>query len=128
MDSEGERLFRAARAVTGELDLGNGFVAAEVGAAIMTVDGHIYTGVSIELSCGLGFCAEVAAIAQMLAHRETQIRAIVAVSASSILAPCGRCRETIAQVDSRNLDSRVVLSTVKDVALRDLLPLYWLAD
>jgi cytidine deaminase len=43
----------------------------------------------------------------MLLTRETVIQRIVAVSATGILAPCGRCREMMAQVDKRNLDSFV---------------------
>jgi cytidine deaminase len=42
------------------------------------VQGNIYTGICIDLGCGLGFCAEVAAIAQMLTHRETRIDEVVA--------------------------------------------------
>ncbi|WP_010582315.1 cytidine deaminase family protein [Schlesneria paludicola] len=121
-------LIQKASAIAGDLDLKNGFVAAEVGAAIQTVDGSLFIGVSIDISCGLGFCAEVAAIAQMLAHRETQIEAIVAVTQSSIIPPCGRCRETIAQVDVRNLDCRVILGEDRDVPLRELLPLFWLTE
>lgn len=63
------KLIEAARNVYGEYALGNGFSAASVGAALRTADGNIYTGVCIDLACGLGFCAEVSAIAEMLKHR-----------------------------------------------------------
>ena len=49
--------------------------------------GNIYTGICIDLSSGLGFCAEVAAIAEMLKQRETQIAQVVAVSGNRILPP-----------------------------------------
>jgi len=73
---------------SGGRELGRG----GVGAAIRTVDGNIYTGVCIDLSSGLGFCAEMSAIAQMVTKRETQIDTVVAVTADRILPPCGRCR------------------------------------
>jgi len=40
----------------------------------------IYTGVSINLCCGIGFCAEHSAVADMLSHSdETEIKTIVAL-------------------------------------------------
>ena len=62
----------------------------------------------------------------MLKNRESEIDALVAIGAEGILAPCGRCRELLAQVDVRNLDSVVVLGEGRTAALRDLLPERWL--
>jgi len=122
------RLIEAARAVVGDLRLRGEFSAGGVGAAIRTVQGNVYTGVCIDLGCGLGFCAEVAAIAQMLTCRETHIDTIVAVTSDEILPPCGRCRETMAQIDVRNLGCRVVIAEDREVLLRDLLPNHWLTE
>ena len=127
MDNATSELIDAARAVVGDLALRKGFSAGGVGAAIRTVRGSIYTGICIDLGCGLGFCAEVAAIAQMLTQRETHIDAVVAVTTDGILPPCGRCRETIAQLDVRNLDCRVILGESREVLLRELLPDHWLS-
>jgi len=127
MDAETLTLIEAARAVVGTVKLANGWDAGGVGAAIRTAKGNIYTGICIDLGSGLGFCAEVAAIAQMLTHRETQIDTVVAVTSDRILPPCGRCRETMAQIDARNLDCRVIVDEDRQVALRDLLP-YHLDD
>lgn len=121
-----EELIEAARAVCGGFPLQDEFSAGGVGAAIRTADGHIYTGICIDLGSGLGFCAEVAAIAEMLKLRETQIDTVVAVSGQRILPPCGRCRETMAQIDARNMDSRVIVGEDQEVLLRDLLPQHWL--
>lgn len=49
-----------------------------------------------KLGWGPGWCAEVAAIAQMLTRRQTQIDTVVALTKGRILPPCGRCRETMA--------------------------------
>ncbi len=122
-------LIAAAQAVCGRFGLREDFSAGSVGAAILTVGGNIYTGICIDLACGLGFCAEVAAMAEMLKARETHIMAVVAVSADGeLLPPCGRCRETIAQLDPRNLDCLVILANDRAVPLRALLPEHWLAE
>ena len=120
------QLIEAARAVCGEFPLYHELSAGGVGAAILTASGHIYTGICIDLSCGLGFCAEVAAIAEMLKGRETRIQAVVAVSGELILPPCGRCRETMAQIDPRNMDCQVIVAEDLEVPLRELLPRHWL--
>lgn len=121
-------LIEAARAVVGNLQLREEFSAGGVGAAIRTAQSNIYTGICIDLGSGLGFCAEVTAIAQMLTHRETQIDMVVAVTSDQILSPCGRCRETMAQIDERNLDCKVVISDDRELLLRDLLPNHWLTQ
>jgi cytidine deaminase len=120
------QLIEEARSVVGRFDLKNDFSAGAVGAAIRTIDGNIYKGICIDIACGLGFCAEIAAISQMLTHRETRIESVVAVKENGIIYPCGRCRDTMAQIDVRNLDCQVIVSEDLDVALRDLLPNFWL--
>ncbi len=121
-------LIDAARGVEGTFELGEpDLTVAAVGAALRTASGTIYTGVCLDLACGIGFCAEHAAIAEMLKHREVEIGAIVAVSDSEIVPPCGRCRELIAQLTPRNADTLVILPGERVVALRDLLPEHWLA-
>ncbi len=129
MDESKLKLIEAAKAVWGAFRLREDFSAGSVGAAILTAKGNIYTGICIDLACGLGFCAEVAALAEMLKARETQILAVVAVSDESVLgAPCGRCRETIAQIDSRNLDCMVIIGDDQEIPLRKLLPEHWLSE
>lgn len=129
MKSQDAKLIEAAQAVWGGFKLreDGDFSAGTVGAAIQTVDGNIYTGICIDLACGLGFCAEASAIAEMLKQRETHIATVVAVGEDGILgAPCGRCREMIAQVDRRNLHCRVLLPDGRETTLAALLPDHWL--
>jgi cytidine deaminase len=122
-----EKLIDAARAVQGALALSEPeFTAASVGAALRTGSGAIHTGVCIDLACGIGFCAEHAAIAEMLKHREVEIAMIVAVDGAGIVSPCGRCRELVAQLTTRNRDTQVVLPGDRVVPLRELLPEHWL--
>jgi len=101
------------------------FSAATVAAAIQTPAGNIYTGICFDVSCGIGFCAELAAAAEMLKGGETQIEMVVAVSDEGVLAPCGRCREMMMQLDVRNTEATVVLEG-ESVKLRDLVPHHWM--
>jgi cytidine deaminase len=119
-------LIVAARRVQGMFSLGADFWAGGVGAAVRSRSGRVYTGLCVDLACGLGFCAEQAAVADMLKHRESEIAAVVAVGSGGIMAPCGRCRELIAQINPANLDCQVVLAETRVVALRTLLPEHWL--
>ena len=97
--------------------------AASVGAVITSASGRIYTGVCLDFGCGIGFCAEHAAVAEMLKGRESKIALVVAVNESGeVLPPCGRCREMIWQLDPANRDALVVLSAEDALPLRELLP------
>jgi cytidine deaminase len=120
------QLIEKARSICADFTLEDEFTAGGVGAAIQTTNGNVYTGICIDLGSGLGFCAEVAAIAEMLKHRETHINTVVAVSGRRILPPCGRCRETMVQINRKNLDCRVIIGESEDVLLRELLPKHWL--
>ncbi|MBX7152139.1 cytidine deaminase [bacterium] len=116
-------LITVAKKFTGVFELSEkNFQAGSVAAAIITKKGNIYTGISIDLACGIGFCAEHAAIADMLKHRETEIDMIVAVSTVSILVPCGRCREMMLQVDRKNLYAKILMNEFDVVTLDRLLP------
>jgi cytidine deaminase len=76
--------------------------------------------------CGIGFCAEHAAVAEMLKARETEIEAIVAVSERGVLPPCGRCRELLLQISNRNADALVAVNDNEARSLKDLMPNHWL--
>jgi cytidine deaminase len=121
-----ETLVEEARNVLGEYTLSHpDFSAASVGAALLTTKGTLYTGVNIDVACGIGFCAEHSAIAEMLKNRETQIKMIVAVNEEGIIPPCGRCRELMFQINNENIHTKVYLSKEKYVTLDELLPIRW---
>jgi cytidine deaminase len=121
-------LLAAARRVLGEFVLGEDRSAGSVAAALRTEAGHVYTGISLQLDCGIGFCAEHSAVAEMLKQRETRIAEIVAVAEEGIRPPCGRCRELMLQVSPANADTRVAVADGQSVPLRELLPHHWLVD
>ncbi|WP_054522665.1 cytidine deaminase family protein [Thermanaerothrix daxensis] len=104
--------------------LGFGHSAGSVACALLSAGGHLYYGVCIDVSSGIGFCAEHAAIAAMVTAGETAIAKIVAVGEGGrVLPPCGRCREFMAQVDESNLaHTEVILGEHWVVCLADLLP------
>jgi cytidine deaminase len=122
-----DALIAEARRLVGEFALIKpSLTAGAVAAALLTDAGNLYTGINLDLACGIGFCAEHSAIADMLKNRETWIRRIVAVDAQRIVAPCGRCRELMVQVDRRNMECVVLLPADMKVTLRELLPNAWL--
>ena len=117
-------LIDEARSVLGVRPLSGG-EAGSVAAALETADGHVYRGVCIDVGSSMGFCAEHAAIAAMVTSGETRIRRCVAVHTEcGAVAPCGRCREFMAQLCEENLDADIGLheGTAK---LRELLPHCW---
>jgi cytidine deaminase len=119
-------LIQAARAVAGRFGLSEPrLTAGQVGAALRTRSGNIYTGICVDLACGIGTCAEHSAITEMLKHRETEVESIVAISDSRILPPCGRCRELLVQIDLKNKTTVVIIAHDKCLRLDQLLPLYW---
>lgn len=119
-------LIRKAKEVLWERALTEECTAGDVSSAILTADGNVYVGVSISAGCGIGFCAEHSAVAQMVTMRESQIAKVVAIAANGkFLPPCGRCRELMYQVDHRNLAAQVLLSEEKSVHLEELLPMRW---
>jgi cytidine deaminase len=118
-----------ARAVAIERKLREYTMAGEVGCALRTAAGNIYVGVSIDCPCGIGFCAEHSAIAAMVTAGESAIRAIAAVAADGkLLAPCGRCREFMQQVDATNLQAEVIIGPERVLTLADLLPEPWIPE
>lgn len=99
--------------------------AGAVSAALLTDQGNVYTGVCIEAPCGMGFCAEHAAAASMICQGETRVVKMVAVhETNGIIAPCGRCREFLYQINHDNLNCTVVLAE-REVLLKELLPELW---
>jgi len=71
----------------------------------------------------LGFCAEHAAIAEMLKHHESEIAYVVAVNhEGEIFSPCGRCREMMWQLNEKNRSAMVILSSDEAHTLGELLP------
>ncbi|MCY4778903.1 hypothetical protein ORI89_04525 [Sphingobacterium sp. UT-1RO-CII-1] len=107
----------------------NKFISfGSVAAAILTSKGNVYVGVSIDTACSMGFCAEHAAIAEMLKNQEVKIEKLIAVTESGdIVPPCGRCREFITQLSQDNHNALVMVDSHTTLTILDLLPYDWKA-
>lgn len=65
----------------------------KVGAALLTVDGRVFTGCNVEnASFGLCLCAERTAMVKAVSEGIQQFQAI-AVAATPLASPCGACRQ-----------------------------------
>jgi cytidine deaminase len=105
----------------------------EVGAALRTRDGRVYTGVNLDAYLGrMAVCAEAVALGRAVTETgETGIETIVAVRhpeplepdrSIRVVSPCGSCRELIWDYD-RN--ARVIVPTANGPAISaigELLP------
>ena len=102
------------------------FTVGDVGCALLTDKGNIFTGVAIDAPSGMGFCAEVNAIAAMVTAGETTIKKIVATWKNEndvyIVSPCGKCRQFMSFINEENMDTDVILGKEETVKLKDLLP------
>lgn len=86
----------------------------EVGAAVRTASGAIFSAIHFETSTGFAnVCGEVAAICVMVAAGRRDLETVAAVWRSPtgehfLLPPCGRCREVISDF---NPQARIILSS-----------------
>ena len=119
-------LYQAAKSAVNPRKLTDYAEAGGVGAAILTADGNLYTGVCIDTACSMGFCAEHAAAAAMITAGESWIISVVAVGTNGqIVPPCGRCREFLTSLHPDNRYAEVLLPGWKNCRLGDLLPWDW---
>src|SRR5690349_19935140 len=96
-----DELIKKAEAVLNYKEV-NGRLFGDVGAALVTDKGNVYTGVCIDTP-SWGLCAERSAIAAMVTAKEFTIVKIVGVwkneNGTQVLPPCGLCREFMRQVN-----------------------------
>jgi cytidine deaminase len=101
--------------------------AGGVAALIVAESGKHYTGVCVDFACSMGFCAEHAAVADMLKHHESKILYVVAVRWNGeVIPPCGRCREMMWQLNAANRHALVILGQDLVKPLHELLPHPWI--
>jgi cytidine deaminase len=97
----------------------------QVGAALATKTGKIYTGCNVEnVSLGLTICAERSAIATAIAQGSKDFVAIAVVTAGKTPAiPCGACRQVLAEFNpSMKVLAATIDGKVQEFDLAELLP------
>ncbi len=95
-----------------------------VGAAVMTSDGEIYSGCNIENQAySVTNCAERTAIFNAVSegHDDITLLAVIADTPAPT-APCGACRQVIAEFGIPNIIMANTMGDVKVVTIDELLP------
>lgn len=98
----------------------------KVGAALLTDDGRVYTGVNVEnASYGLTVCAERNAVGAMVHDGALRIAA-VAVCTDNGVTPCGACRQVLSEFVDHESDVPVWIvdgqGNVRETTMFTLLP------
>lgn len=97
----------------------------KVGAAVLSVDGKIFSGCNIEnASFGLAVCAERVAIFKAISEGSTKFKAIAVIgNTDKPCSPCGACRQVISEFGE---DIPLIMANLKgDVKIKkikELLP------
>ena len=123
-----KKLYEHARSVQNARKLSPLMEVGSVGAAILTDQGNIYTGICIDTACGMGMCAERNAMAKMITCGESKITKVAAVMPDgSSGTPCGVCREFMMQLGpgSENIEILLSLEPCKTIRLGEQLPDWW---
>lgn len=95
-----------------------------VGAAVECADGTIYSGCNIENSAyGLSNCAERTAIFKAVADGHRRFKAIAVIADSDApCAPCGACRQVIAEFGIPAIIMANLQGDTKTASLAEILP------
>lgn len=122
-DEQIKNLYDMAKSVAIPKVINGQMSSGGVGAAILTKQGNIYTGVCIDTDCSLGMCAERNVLSTMITNGEYDVEMIIAVTkVGKVIPPCGACREFMWQLKNSR-DIKVVLDNEETVAnLEDLMP------
>ncbi len=123
-----EELYEKAKCVRNPRDVSGMISAGQVGAAILTNNHNIYTGVCIDTASTLGMCGERNAIANMITNGESEIIKLVCVdSKGNVGSPCGACREYLMQLskNSKNIEILKNIEPKEIVKLEELIPDWW---
>ena len=97
----------------------------QVGAALLSTNGKIFTGCNIEnASFGLAVCAERVAIFKAISEGSTKFEAIAVIGdTGKPCSPCGACRQVISEFGK---DITLIMANLKgDVKIKkikELLP------
>ena len=130
METIWKKLYESAKSVMNGRKISDYVTAGEVGAAILSKSGRIYTGICVDTCSTLGICAERNAIFNMLTNGEQEIDKVIAVMPDGKTgAPCGACRELMVQLmpDSyKDIEIMLDYENKRVIKLGDITPEWWI--
>jgi cytidine deaminase len=98
----------------------------QVGAALLTKDGKVFSGCNVEVSnFSATICAERTAVVKAVSEGYQEFVAIAVIADRPVpVSPCGQCRQTLNQFGA---DMEVIMATMQSdeievMKLSDLLP------
>jgi len=121
-ESKREALIQAAKAVRPNAYAP--YSNYQVGAALLTASGRIYTGINVENAAyPMTTCAERVAVCKAISEGERDFQAIAVVTDNGGF-PCGSCRQVLAEF---GLDTVVIIANkdgalIEEKSVQDLLP------
>lgn len=123
-------MYLAAKAVQNGRKISDYIEAGGVAASVLSSSGKIYTGVCVDTCCTLGICAERNAVFNMLTNGEHEIKRILAIMTDGkMAAPCGACRELMAQLmpnDYRTIEILLDYESERIITLGEITPEWWI--
>ncbi len=123
-------MYNAAKKVLNPRKISEIMEAGGVAAAVESASGKIYVGVCVDGACTLGICAERNALFNMITNGESAIKKVIAINwDGKTMAPCGACREFMAQLmvdEYRKVEVMLDYDNNKVVALGELTPEWWI--
>ncbi|MEA1940492.1 MAG: cytidine deaminase [Candidatus Caldatribacteriota bacterium] len=95
----------------------------KVGAAVLSIDGKIFTGCNIEsASFGLAICAERVAVFKAISEGSSKFEAIAVIcDTDKVCSPCGACRQVISEFGEgtlmimANMNGDIEIKTIKEL-------------
>lgn len=130
METIWKKLYESAKSVMNGRKISDYVSAGEVGAAILSKSGRIYTGICVDTCSTLGICAERNAIFNMLTNGEQEIDKVIAVMPDGKTgAPCGACRELMVQLmpDSyKDIEIMLDYENERVIKLGDITHEWWI--
>jgi len=129
MNQKWNEMYEAAKTVQNFRVISDKIEAGGVAAAIESASGRIYVGVCVDTACTLGICAERNAIFNMITNGESEIKRVLAIMPDGKTgAPCGACRELMAQLMSghyQNVEIMMDYESGRTITLGELTPEWW---
>lgn len=130
MEQIWKELYASAKAALNPRKISEMMEAGGVAAAVEAPSGKIYVGVCIDAACTLGICAERNAIFNLITNGESAIRRVIAVNwDGKAMAPCGACRELMAQLmptEYKGIEIMMDYDGNKIMTLGELTPEWWI--